>query len=31
MQLTLGPGATAPPQEAETKSDQGSAAGNNLH
>ncbi len=31
MQLTLGPGATTPPQEAETKTGQGSAADNNLH
>jgi len=31
MQLTLGPGAATPPQEAEAKSGQGSATGNNLH
>ncbi len=31
MQLTLGPGAATPPQEAETKPGQGSATGNNLH
>ena len=31
MQLTLGRGAAAPPQEAEAKPGQGSAAGNNLH
>ena len=31
MQLTLGPGATTPPQEAEAKSGQGGAPANNLH
>jgi len=31
MQLTLGPGATTPPQETEARPGQGSAAGNNLH
>jgi len=31
MQLTLGPGATTPPQDAEAKPGHGGASGNNLH
>lgn len=31
MQLSLGPGAASPPQETETKANQGGSSGNNLH